>query len=221
MRQRVTIAVALACGPKLLFADEPTTALDVTVQAQILDLLDHQRRERNMGMIMVTHDLGVVAGRADVVAVMYAGQVVELAPTAELFEHVRMPYTEALLRAIPRLDQPSHTKLHVISGRPPDLINPPKGCRFAARCPYAQPKCFEEPPPLLESDTPGHFYRCWFPVNTSADKGGRPVMSDAQTTPDVDENPNDRPGKGDGGQQLRPAPPPKSPGSSGSAGSST
>ncbi|HET8930463.1 MAG TPA: ABC transporter ATP-binding protein [Acidimicrobiales bacterium] len=169
MRQRVTIAVALACGPKLLFADEPTTALDVTVQAQILDLLDHERRERNMGMILVTHDLGVVAGRADVVAVMYAGQVVELAPTEELFTHVRMPYTEALLQAIPKLNQPSHTKLNVISGRPPDLVKPPKGCRFAPRCPYAQPKCVAEPPPLVESSTPGHFYRCWFPVNTSAD----------------------------------------------------
>jgi peptide/nickel transport system ATP-binding protein len=180
MRQRVTIAVALACGPKLLFADEPTTALDVTVQAQILDLLDHQRRERNMGMILVTHDLGVVAGRADVVAVMYAGQVVELAPTEELFTHVRMPYTEALLQAIPKLNQPSHTKLNVISGRPPDLIRPPKGCRFAPRCPYAQPKCIAEAPPLVESSTPGHFYRCWFPVNTSADDA--PVNGNHQDT---------------------------------------
>jgi peptide/nickel transport system ATP-binding protein len=183
MRQRVTIAVALACGPKLLFADEPTTALDVTVQAQILDLLDHERRERNMGMILVTHDLGVVAGRADTVAVMYAGQVVELAPTEELFTHVRMPYTEALLRAIPKLNQPSHTKLNVITGRPPDLIRPPEGCRFAPRCPYAQPKCLAEEPPLIESATPGHFYRCWYPVNTSIDEppasSGRPVAGDA------------------------------------------
>lgn len=202
MRQRVTIAVALACGPKLLFADEPTTALDVTVQAQILNLLDTQRRERNMGMVMVTHDLGVVAGRADTVAVMYAGQVVELAPTVELFEHVRMPYTEALLRAIPRLDQPSHTRLNVITGRPPDLINPPQGCRFSPRCPYAQPKCFAEPPPLIESETPGHFYRCWFPVNTSADQGGRPgvpVEGPSTLNRPASETP------------LRPAPPPRAP----------
>ena len=168
MRQRVTIAIALACGPKLLFADEPTTALDVTVQAQILDLLSHQQRERNMGMMLVTHDLGVVAGRADVVAVMYAGQIVELAPTKDLFGRVRMPYTEALLRAIPKLDEPSHTKLSVITGRPPDLVHPPTGCRFAPRCQYAQELCRQQAPPLVESGTPGHFYRCWFPVNSPA-----------------------------------------------------
>ncbi len=166
MRQRVTIAIALACGPKLMFADEPTTALDVTVQAQILDLLSHQQRERNMGMVLVTHDLGVVAGRADFVAVMYAGQVVEIARTRDLFSRVRMPYTEALLHAIPKLDSPSHTRLNVIEGRPPDLVHPPKGCRFASRCPYAQDICFNQAPPLVESSTPGHFYRCWFPVNT-------------------------------------------------------
>ena len=165
MRQRVTIAIALACGPKLLFADEPTTALDVTVQAQILDLLAHEQRDRNMGMVLVTHDLGVVAGRADVVAVMYAGQVVELARTSDLFARVRMPYTEALLRAIPKLEEPSHTRLNVISGRPPDLLRPPAGCRFATRCPYVQELCVTKQPPLVEAGTPGHFYRCWFPVN--------------------------------------------------------
>jgi oligopeptide/dipeptide ABC transporter ATP-binding protein len=164
MRQRVTIAIALACGPKLLFADEPTTALDVTVQAQILDLLANQQRERDMGMMLVTHDLGVVAGRADHVAVMYAGQVVEYAPTDALFANVRMPYTEALLRSIPRLDEPSHTRLQVIGGRPPDLISPPKGCRFAPRCPYVQDKCRSEMPPLIESEDSDHLYRCWFPV---------------------------------------------------------
>ncbi len=172
MRQRVTIAIALACGPKLLFADEPTTALDVTVQAQILDLLDHEQRERNMGMILVTHDLGVVAGLADVVAVMYAGQVVELARTDDLFAAVRMPYTEALLRAIPKLDEPSHTRLNVITGRPPDLAHLPRGCRFAPRCPYVQPKCLAEAPPLVESETPGHYYRCWYPVNTPERRNG-------------------------------------------------
>jgi len=168
MRQRVTIAIALACGPHLLFADEPTTALDVTVQAQILNLLQQQQHERHMAMVLVTHDLGVVAGRTDEIAVMYAGQIVERAPTRTLFANVRMPYTEALLKSIPKLDQPSHTRLQIIGGRPPDLINPPAGCRFAPRCPYAQPKCHEEMPPLVEAETPGHEYRCWFPVGTAA-----------------------------------------------------
>ena len=166
MRQRVTIAIALACGPKLLFADEPTTALDVTVQAQILNLLQAQQRERFMAMVLVTHDLGVVAGRTDEIAVMYAGQVVEQAPTKTLFANVRMPYTEGLLKSIPKLEQRSHTRLQIIGGRPPDLINPPPGCRFAPRCPYVQDRCRTEQPPLIEAETPGHVYRCWFPVGT-------------------------------------------------------
>jgi peptide/nickel transport system ATP-binding protein len=168
MRQRVTIAIALACGPKLLFADEPTTALDVTVQAQILNLLNDQQRDRHMAMVLVTHDLGVVAGRTDEIAVMYAGQIVEKAPTRRLFSSVRMPYTEALLKSIPKLEQPSHTRLQIIGGRPPDLVNPPPGCRFAPRCPYAQPKCHTDMPPLIEAESPGHVYRCWFPVGTEA-----------------------------------------------------
>ncbi|MGH9111917.1 MAG: ABC transporter ATP-binding protein [Acidimicrobiales bacterium] len=168
MRQRVVIAVALACGPKLLFADEPTTALDVTVQAQILDLLRQQQRDRDMAMVLVTHDLGVVAGPTDEIAVMYAGQIVEQAPTRTLFAKMRMPYTAALVESIPRLENPSHTRLNVIAGRPPDLIDPPTGCRFAARCPYAQDRCREEQPPLIEADEPGHLYRCWFPVGTDA-----------------------------------------------------
>ena len=168
MRQRVTIAISLACGPKLLFADEPTPALDVTVQAQILNLLEQQQRDRHMAMVLVTHDLGVVAGRTDFIAVMYAGQIVETAPTRTLFANVRMPYTEALLKSIPKLEDPSHTRLQIIGGRPPDLINPPVGCRFAPRCPYAQPKCHTDPPPLVEAETPGHLYRCWFPVGTEA-----------------------------------------------------
>jgi peptide/nickel transport system ATP-binding protein len=168
MRQRVMIAIALACGPKLLFADEPTTALDVTVQAQILDLLKTQQRERFMAMILVTHDLGVVAGRADDTAVMYAGQIVEHAPTRELFDRTRHPYTEALLKSIPKLAQPSHTRLDAISGRPPDLVNPPKGCKFAARCAYAQAKCLDEEPILNDGELAGHAYRCHFPIGTDA-----------------------------------------------------
>jgi peptide/nickel transport system ATP-binding protein len=166
MRQRVTIAIALACGPKILFADEPTTALDVTVQAQILNLLARQQSERFMAMILVTHDLGVVAGRTDEIAVMYAGKIVEQAPTAVLFDKKKMPYTEALISSIPKLSNPSHTQLEIIPGRPPDLVNPPRGCNFAPRCKYAQDRCREEEPPLAQAETPGHLYRCWFPVDT-------------------------------------------------------
>jgi peptide/nickel transport system ATP-binding protein len=166
MRQRVMIAIALACGPKLLFADEPTTALDVTVQAQILDLLQKQQRERFMAMILVTHDLGVVAGRADDIVVMYAGRIVEKAPTRTLFTQMRHPYTQALLKSIPKLSDPSHTRLEAITGRPPDLIHPPVGCKFAPRCPNAQARCLEEEPPLHERDTPGHEFRCFYPVGT-------------------------------------------------------
>ena len=168
MRQRVVIAIALACGPKLLFADEPTTALDVTVQAQILNLLDAQQRERYMAMVLVTHDLGVVAGRAHDIAVMYAGKIVEKAPARTLFANMRMPYTEALLQSIPKLEYQSHTRLASIPGRPPDLVNPPKGCNFAPRCRYAQPRCLEEEPRLFEGEGSDHHYACFFPVGTDA-----------------------------------------------------
>jgi peptide/nickel transport system ATP-binding protein len=140
------------------------------VQAQILDLLQQQQRERFMAMILVTHDLGVVAGRTDEIAVMYAGKVVEKAPTSVLFRNMKMPYTEALMEAIPKLADKSHTRLRVISGRPPQLVNPPIGCRFAPRCPYAQEKCIKEEPPLRESDVPGHQFACWFPVGTPEGK---------------------------------------------------
>jgi peptide/nickel transport system ATP-binding protein len=166
MRQRVTIAMALACGPKMLFADEATTALDVTVQAQILNLLQDLQEERDMGMILVTHDLGVVAGRTDEIAVMYAGKIVEKAPTPVLFSKMKMPYTEALLRSIPKLENPSHTTLQAIGGRPPDLIKPPKGCNFSPRCPYAQERCHQEEPPLQAGDTPDHSFACWYPVGS-------------------------------------------------------
>jgi peptide/nickel transport system ATP-binding protein len=186
LRQRVCIAVALACGPQLLLADEPTTALDVTVQAQVLDVLEAQQRERFMAMVLVTHDLGVVAGRADEVIVMYAGQVVEKASTATLFSDMKMPYTEALLHSIPKITEPSHTRLSAIPGRPPDLVDVPKGCRFAARCSYVQDRCREEQPPLIRGTVPGHEFRCWFPVGTPEGRAALEVNQAAGVTPDSD-----------------------------------
>ena len=168
MRQRVAIAIALSCEPKLLIADEPTTALDVTIQAQILDLLAREQRRRHMAMIIITHDLGVVAGRTDEVAVMYAGRVVERAPTADLFKRMRMPYTEALLAAIPKIDARPHTPLPAISGRPPDPTRPMKGCSFSPRCKYAWAQCHVEKPGLEDSDSPGHQYACFRPLDTVA-----------------------------------------------------
>jgi peptide/nickel transport system ATP-binding protein len=164
MRQRVAIAIALSCEPKLLIADEPTTALDVTIQAQILDLLAREQRRRHMAMILITHDLGVVAGRTDEVAVMYAGRVVERAPTPALFKKMRMPYTEALLAAIPKLDAAPHTVLPAISGRPPDPTRPIKGCSFSPRCRYAVARCHEEKPALTEAETPAHQFACFHPI---------------------------------------------------------
>jgi len=139
MRQRVMIAIALSCDPKLLIADEPTTALDVTVQAAVLDLLDDLRHRHEMAMIIITHDMGVVAEAADDILVMYAGQIVEQAPVHELFDHPEHPYTEALLGALPQIEGEGirSGRLTAIPGRPPDLIDPPVACRFAPRCPYA------------------------------------------------------------------------------------
>jgi len=163
MRQRIMIAIAVSCKPELLFADEPTTALDVTVQAQVLELLTELRKEFNMAMILVTHDLGVVAGHTDKIAVMYAGDVVEMAPTRELFKNMKMPYTEALLKSIPRLETPTGTRLPVIEGRLPDPTKNEPGCPFANRCPYVADKCRAEKPPLKDTGN-GHLYRCWFPI---------------------------------------------------------
>ena len=167
MRQRVTIALAISCWPKLLIADEPTTALDVTIQKQILDLLDQLQEEYEMATLLITHDLGVVAGRADNVAVMYAGRIVEMSPIETLFDEPRHPYTEALMRSIPRVENPSHTRLDAIVGRPPDMTRPPVGCSFAPRCKYAQAECEAAKPPLeLHGDQ--HLAACFHPVGTAA-----------------------------------------------------
>ena len=161
MRQRVMIAMALVCHPKVLIADEPTTALDVTIQAQILELLDRLQKELGMAVLLITHDLGVVAGHADRVVVMYGGRVVETAKTDELFEHPLHPYTEGLLAAVPRIDAlPPRARLHAIPGQVPAATAWPTGCRFRPRCPHAWDKCLTEPP-LLEGGTPGHTARCW------------------------------------------------------------
>jgi oligopeptide/dipeptide ABC transporter ATP-binding protein len=171
MRQRVMIASALACNPKLLIADEPTTALDVTIQAGILDLLDELRREYEMAMIIITHDMGVVAETADNIAVMYAGQIVEYAPALDLFERPEHPYTEALLAALPQLEAEDarEGRLTAIPGLPPSLIDPPDGCRFAPRCPYAgeDDPCTENPQELREVRT-GHLVRSAHPTSERA-----------------------------------------------------
>ncbi len=162
MRQRVMIAMAIACSPKLLFADEPTTALDVTVQAQILQLLGELRRDLGMSMVLITHDLGVVAGHTDEVVVMYAGEIVERAPTSVLFSNMKMPYTKALLTSIPTVDMPTGRRLPVIEGRLPDPVNRPAGCAFAERCSFATDKCRTEHPPLVTQGD--HSWRCWHPL---------------------------------------------------------
>ncbi|MHB1431929.1 MAG: ABC transporter ATP-binding protein [Streptosporangiaceae bacterium] len=164
LRQRVMIAMALACEPKLLIADEPTTALDVTIQAQILKLLDDLKSRLGMAMLLVTHDMGVIAGHADRVNVMYAGHIVETAETGELFDDMHHPYTQALLASIPRPDQDNSLRLHNIPGLPPDLANPPAGCRFAARCSRADDKCRTDEPTLI-GETDAHLYACWHPVD--------------------------------------------------------
>jgi oligopeptide/dipeptide ABC transporter ATP-binding protein len=157
------IAIALSCEPKILLADEPTTALDVTIQAQILALLDDLRERLGMATLLVTHDMGVVAGRTSRINVMYAGRIVETASTSELFSAMRHPYTQALLASIPRLESDSRRALVSVPGIPPDLTNPPTGCRFAARCPYATDRCREEEPPLTGDR--GHLFSCWHPVD--------------------------------------------------------
>ncbi|WTW97511.1 ABC transporter ATP-binding protein [Streptomycetaceae bacterium NBC_01309] len=168
MRQRVTIAMALACDPELLIADEATTALDVTVQRQILDLLQEIQADRGMGMILVSHDLGVVAGRTDEIAVMYAGRMVEHSPTEELFQHRKHQYTEALLAAVPRLDVPKDQRPRPIPGTPPDLVTFKGGCAFAARCGASDDKCATEQPPMVSNGNSRHLFACHHPVGGGA-----------------------------------------------------
>ena len=171
MRQRVMIAMALACEPKLLIADEPTTALDVTIQKQILELIDDLRLRLRMSVVLVTHDLGVIAGRADRVAVMYAGEIVETTDTGTLFANPRHPYTEALFRALPDKAAERQEQLYSIPGIPPDLINPPAACRFTPRCQYAADRCRQEKPRLL-GERPAHQFACFYPVGETEKKSG-------------------------------------------------
>ncbi len=170
LRQRVMIAMALACEPKLLIADEPTTALDVTIQAQILDLIDGLRERLSMAVLLITHDMGVIAGRTDRVVVMYAGKIAEEAETQELFSHMRHPYAEALLASVPKLDQHASERLHSIAGLPPDLSQVHTNCRFHPRCAYATDQCREHEPPLeVVTDGPSeHRFACFHPVRHEA-----------------------------------------------------
>jgi oligopeptide transport system ATP-binding protein len=161
MRQRVMIAIALACDPMLLLADEPTTALDVTIQAQILDLIRSLSSEFGTAVILITHDLGIAAGMCNRVNVMYAGRIVETANVDDVFENPKMPYSWGLMDSLPRLDEKRGARLRTIEGMPPDLISPPNACRFAPRCSYARDVCREEEPALTPREPADHLARCW------------------------------------------------------------
>jgi oligopeptide/dipeptide ABC transporter ATP-binding protein len=160
MRQRVMIAMALSCDPRLIIADEPTTALDVTIQAQILELMKGLSKESGVALIVITHNLGVVARYADRVNIMYAGKIIERGSARDIYGNPRHPYTVGLLKSVPRLDQPRRAKLDPIEGQPPDLVNLPAGCSFRARCRWAIDKCATETPPLMLTGT-GHWSACW------------------------------------------------------------
>ena len=166
MRQRAMIAMALANNPDVLIADEPTTVLDVTIQAQILELIDRLKDEFNSAVVLITHDLGVVADIADRIAVMYAGRIVEFGDKRDVFYDPQMPYTWGLLGSIPRLDRPKQERLHSIKGMPPSLINPPQGCKFRPRCPHAFDKCMEEPELVARVEKSNHLDRCWLTPET-------------------------------------------------------
>jgi peptide/nickel transport system ATP-binding protein len=169
MRQRAMIAMALSNNPDVLIADEPTTALDVTIQAQIIELIDRLKDDFNSAVILITHDLGVVAEVADEIVVMYAGRVVEHGGKRPVFYDPQHPYAWGLLGSIPRLDRPRPEKLASIKGAPPSLINPPRGCKFRPRCPHAFDKCHEEPPLANRVEDPGHLDRCWLSVEQKRD----------------------------------------------------
>jgi oligopeptide/dipeptide ABC transporter ATP-binding protein len=170
MRQRVMIAMAIACNPNVLIADEPTTALDVTIQAQILELIAKLRDELGTAVILITHDLGVVARLSDDIAVMYAGRIVEQGPKDAIFYDPQHPYTWGLLGSIPRIDRPKPPKLAAIPGMPPSLIHPPEGCKFRPRCPHAFDKCIDEPPLVSRVEAEAHLDRCWL---SPGEKRGR------------------------------------------------
>jgi peptide/nickel transport system ATP-binding protein len=171
MRQRVGIAIALACKPSLLIADEPTTALDVTIQAQVMELIKKLQSVVNTSFLLITHDLGIVAEICDDVAIMYAGRIVEYSDIRQLYDHPMHPYTQGLFDAVPRLDSPLGGKLSVIQGLPPDPIDLPKGCAFSPRCPKAKEICFEKECGMREYE-PGHFANCYFPLG--CEEGGNP-----------------------------------------------
>jgi peptide/nickel transport system ATP-binding protein len=176
MRQRVMIAMALSCEPALLIADEPTTALDVTIQAQILELIRDLRKESGSAVVLITHDVGVVADIADRVIVMYAGRAVEVATKEELFDAPQHPYTWGLMASVPRLDLPKPHRLPAIPGQPPSLISLPDACSFASRCPHRFEACLHGRPPLVSHATPGHFDACLLPA------GDRERLRAQQTT---------------------------------------
>jgi oligopeptide/dipeptide ABC transporter ATP-binding protein len=214
LRQRVMIAMALTCEPKLLIADEPTTALDVTIQAQILTLLDQLKNRLGMAMLLITHDMGVIAGHADRVQVMYAGRMVEATDTGNLFRHMRHPYTRALLASIPRLSQDNRQRLLTIGGLPPDLSDPPPGCRFAPRCGRATDRCRAEEPPLT-GETQDHLFSCWHPVDGPSGTGAAdtapsdavPSNHMAAETPKISERPVSAGMPGTGGDAPAPGTP--------------
>jgi peptide/nickel transport system ATP-binding protein len=185
MRQRAMIAMGLANAPSILIADEPTTALDVTVQAQILELLADLNRDLGTAIVMITHNMGVVAGLCSRVLVMYAGQIVEQGPVEQIFESPQHPYTWSLLRSIPRVDALRHERLRSIEGLAPDLLRPPAGCRFHPRCPFRVEKCFTDEPPLVEV-APGQQAACWV------------TMERARKEMDADNLIDIRPGAGSG-----------------------
>jgi oligopeptide/dipeptide ABC transporter ATP-binding protein len=180
MRQRAMIAMALSCNPDVLIADEPTTALDVTIQAQILELLANLRADFDSSVILITHDLGVVAEVADEIIVMYAGRVVERGSKRQIFYDPQHPYTWGLLGSIPRLDRPKPKKLHSIEGTPPSLINLPRGCKFRPRCPHAFEKCQEEPDLQRRVEDAGHLDRCWLSVEEKRRLRDATIAGEAQ-----------------------------------------